>query len=183
MDKPGQSDKKDERMVAESTLVSVKKEWKSKYDKANDELAKTKSELSKAQSDLKIAKTDVDDDEEVKKVRAMLVEEADELRKKREVLEKDLSSFQEREREVTAKELASKYGIDADALKDSEDMEKEALRLKLEKLSGEGKEPPPESSVYEREHPSIAKKGAWDLSDEEFNKQWDAKNREALSRK
>ena len=195
-EKPAQGQKPQPKMVHESDLIAVKKSMKSENDKLKEELAKIKSQYAETQAELEMAHTNVEDDEEVKQVKAyllglkkeVLVAKA-EFEKEKSKYQEDLTAFQEREKESRVKTLASEYGVELDAIKDAEDPEKEALRIKAERLTKEIEEKKTPESVYEASQTGIVKKQPKDMETtppstgglSEFDRYWEAKKKEALS--
>lgn len=196
--KPAQGQKPQPKMVPESDLIAVKKSLKSENDKLKEELATIKSQFIESQAELEMANTNVEDDAEVKQVKAYLLGERKKLEKEKAEFGKekskyqeDLTSYQEREKESRVKALASEHGVELDAIKDAEDPEKEALRLKAERLTKEKEEiekKTPES-VFEASQTGIVKKQPKDMDTtpptggglSEFDRFWESKKKEALS--
>ena len=186
---PGQSVKvATPKVVPESDFIAFKKGSIEREKRVKEELAKVKEQLSQTEAELKITKTDVGDDEEVSKVKGYLVEEARKLNQARAKLEADLTSFKGRDKEVRVKMLASKYGVDEESISEEEDPEKKALELFAERLTKEKEElatkvkQSPES-IYESGTPGAIKTQPKDMPDAEFDKHWEQKKQEALSRK
>jgi len=184
--KPKEEKKSGAKMVPIADLLAQK----SKVKKLEEELAEIKSKFNAVSAELEVAKANVEDDEEVKKVRAYLINQAKEIEEKRTQLDKDLASFKEREREVVAMELASKYEVDKDAILAGDDIEKTALSLYAERLAKEKEELTKKSeesssseSVYESGAPSIVKKQPKDMTDEEFDAYEKRLREEALSQR
>ena len=188
-DKSVQPQKGDKKMVPEADLIAIKKaseRMKEELTRATNLAAQYKREVAEANSKLKIAKTDVEDDEEVKKVREYLLSENEKVTAERDKLDKDLTSLKEREREVGAKELATKYGIDVESISGEEnptDMKVKALELYAERLAKEKEETPTPESIYESATPGLVRKGVWDKSNEEFEIGVEKMRREALSKR
>lgn len=194
---PTQGHKPQPKLVPESDLLAVKKSMKSELDKAKEELAKIRTQLAETQAELEMANTDVDDTDAEKQIKAYLLGERKKLEQEKAEVEKgkvkyqeDLAAFQEREKESRVKTLASEHGVELDAIKDAEDPEKEALRLKAERLTKEKEaieKKTPESS-FETAQTGIVKKQPQDMSTvskegqpSEFDQFWERQKKEALS--
>ena len=168
---PDNTDKKSEPvMVRASDLVAVKKQ----LEKMQEKLAKAESDRNQFQSQLKIAKTNLDDDDDVKAVRKMLVDQAAEIDAKQAELDEAIKALGEKETDLSKREkvswvktLATEHGVEEDAIKDADDPEKEALRLKAERLSKEIKSPA-EDVLDSTPGSGIVKKQIKDMTDEEF---------------
>ncbi len=148
------------KVVPESDLMAVKAILK----KVQEELSKTKEELTQTKSELKVAKMTEVDDEDVKKVRDFLLNTETELNKKQteldkreESLKETEASVKEREKEARVQALASEYEVEVDAIKEAEDPEKEALKLKLGRLA-KGKEESPAENTFETQSGGVVKK-------------------------
>ena len=174
------------KMVLEADLIAFKKGSTEREKKLREELEESKAKLTQAESETKLAKMNVEDDEVVSTVKAHLVEEDRRIRGERAKLDKDLASLEEREREARVQALASEHQVDIDAIKYADDPEKEALKIKGERLTREKqeleKEKTPES-VFESGTPGTVKKSIWDMSDDDFNAHVEKQKREALSKK
>jgi len=132
------------KMVREADLLAVK----SKHDKLVSENQTLKSRVARLEKRLEIVDlTDVEDGD-LKNVKQLFLDREVELDEREKKLNEkadeinDLeSAHKERERADLVKSLAEKYKIDAEALKDTEDPEKKALQLYVERLaSGDKKE-------------------------------------------
>lgn len=181
--KPDEAKKPEKKMVPESDLVAFKRGAIEREKRLKEELAKKDDALAEANAQLKIAQANLEDDAEVAKVRDSLVERDRKLTEKEQKLEKDLASFNEREQEVRVQALATEHGVEIDDIKDAEDPEKEALRLKAERLTKEAEEAKksPES-LYESGTPGSVKTQPKDMSDEEFEAHVKAERTKALSK-
>ena len=145
-DKTGTSYKTAEpAMVRASDLLALKR----KHEKLQGEYAQLKSENSRLTSEVKVAKANVDDEGEASEVRKYLQDLAKETDEKLAKVEERETSLNEREKEVRVQALASEHGVDAELIKAADDPEKEALRLKAERLTKE-KEEATKSSPAER---------------------------------
>jgi len=194
--KPVQSVKKDDRkMVPESDLIALKKRNEKLEDTVSSlkgELADTKAEVVNVRSELKIAKVDSEDAGEISEVKQYLLNEEKRLNQLRTDMDKDLTSRQDtltkREREVGAKELVEKYGVDFESISGEDNlagMEKKATELYTERLARENEElkgKEKNSPEYETENPSIVKTTVKGMSDEEFEQHWAKQKQEALSK-
>ena len=186
------------KTVPESVVIGLRKD-----------LREAKRKLADAETELRNARLDLGDDESVSVVRKHLLEEARALEDKRSKHEEDLTTFSEREREVTAKELAlnlKNKGVEVTptVLLEAEDMSTKANDLYAafleekakEKKEAGGKEGPsqeskesPESEaeektkVYESATPMLTKKQPKDMNDTEFNEYWEHLKQESLSKK
>ena len=189
-------DKASQGKAPETVPVADLLAQKNRAKKAEDalkakeqELAQALSKNKKLEADLKVAKTDVEDDEEVKKIRASLIEEFDKLKAEQETHQKDLTSFTEREKKVRASELVAQaktqYGVDikVEDIIGSDNMDAEVNRHCLDTLAKQKAETPPAGSVYESGSGGIAKKGIPDMSDKEFADYVAKQTKEALSKK
>jgi len=180
---PVQGDKPKAKMVPESDLFAVKKPRDAEIKRLKEELATIKQRGVELEAELKIAKMDDGDEAAVSEVKKYLLKRESDLNEKEGKLNKDLTSVAEREKEVAVKALASEHQVDIDAIKDADDPEKEALRIVAKRLTEKAEETPPPESVFESRTPGIVKKDAWAMSDEEFDKAFEDKRREALSKK
>lgn len=161
---PTKGDKSNqEKTVPLSQLMALKEKEK----KTRAELEEAKTSNAKLTSELKIAKTDIDDDEEVKGVRKFLVDEDTRIKEAATKLDKDTATFNERAKESQVKAWASEHGVKEEDIVDAEDPEKEALRLKAERLTEEKKAP---GSVFESGGGGVAGVQPKDMTDEAFEK-------------
>ncbi len=150
------------KMVRESDLLAVKATEK----RLKSELAESKNQIVQLSADLKIAKTDGSDDEAVTRVKEALLAQNDESAKMREQLDRDLASFNERERESRVQAFASQYGVELDSIKDAENPELAALKLANERLtSGEN---PAEAVVESSGGGGLTTKMPINMNDEEL---------------
>jgi len=177
------ADKKgDKKVVPIADLLAQK----SRVKKLEEELANTEKQLNAVSAELDVAKVNVEDDEEVKGVRKHLLAEAKKIETDRAKLDKDLTSFGEREQEVRATELANKYGVDKDAILAGDNMLETAVNLYAESLAEKEKkiveEEPSESGVYESGKAEIIQKSPNDMTDEEFATFEEKIKREAASK-
>lgn len=173
---------KEVKTVKASDLFALKEGARKRESQLKAELEEVRGALADANAALKVAKVNVEDDEETAKVRTYLLEQHKELERERKKLEKDLASHKEREREVRAKELASKYGVDIESISTEEDMEKEAYRLYAERLAKEKEElekKTPES-VYESSPGGTVKVQPKDMPTADFDKYYERLKKEAL---
>ena len=185
--RPKEVKKPEPKMILESDLIVFKKSSTNREDKLRNELVDLKGKLAEVESALKIAKVNADDEGEVSEVKKFLFAEEKRIQGLQATYEKDLTSFQERERGVRAKELATEYGIDVESIGVEDDMEKAALRLYAgrlaeEKKALEEKKPTPES-VFETGPGGVIKTSPKDMSDKDFDDYVKARREEALSRK
>lgn len=174
------------KMVPESDLIAFKKASQEREKRLKEELAATKNEVVEVKSQLRITKASLEDDEEVAKVKQLLLDEDKKIKTEREKLDKDLASLTEREREARVKSLATQHSVEIDLIKDAEDPEKEALRLVAERLTKEAEELKKKStpeSLYETRTPGSVKVQPKDMTDEDFKKYVDGQRKEALSKK
>ena len=177
------------KMIPESDIIAFKKGSTEREKRLREELAESKQRAVEAEAGLKIAKTDTEDEEAVNEIKKYLLKREATLNEKNETLDKrdkDLASKEEeREKEDRVKMLASEYQVEAKDIKDADDQEKEALRLVTKRLTEEKeqKEAPTPGSVFESNTPGSVKKNVKDMNDPEFDKAWEEKNQEALSKK
>ena len=158
------------KMVRESDLLAVKSQLKG----FKDQLSSKDAEIVRLTSELKAAKVNLEDDDEVKDVRKWLIDRAAELDERQSEQEKIKQDIEEREASFKGKErgslvqtLASKYGIEIDAIKDADDPEKEALRLVVEREAGEIKTPA-EKTFETTPAGGRVKKDVWKMKPDEF---------------
>ncbi len=165
------------KTVPEKDLIAVKMREKT----LKDELAGVRTKLAEAEAELETRATDTDDDEEVKKVREMLVADSKKNANERAQIDKDKASLAEERKEARVKSLASEFEVDLDDIKNAEDPEKEALRLVNERLTKEKTEQVEKTpeSVFESTSGGGVKQNVRDMSDDEFNKTYEAKVHEA----
>ena len=180
-EKSTQQTKSAPKMVPESQLMAVKNKASEELRRLKEELADKVAELANAKSELEVSHTDVEDDEEVQKVKAYLLSREKDINSKEAKLQKDLASYEEREKESRVQSLASLHQVELDAIKDAEDPEKEALRLVNERLSGELEKKASES-VFETGSVGIVKKKVADMDDKEFEEFEQRLKKESLSK-
>ena len=188
-DKSAQT-KSQPKMVPVGDLIAYKKSSQEREKKLREELAETKGKLASQEEEINILKTDLNDDDEVKRVKLLLLEDNKKLKGERAKLNSDLTGFKEREKLVRAKELFAELkgkGVEfkESDLMDAEDMEAKATDLYVEHLAKENdelkhKEP---GSLYESETPTVVKKDYASMPTAEFMKEYESKKREALSRR
>ena len=191
MGEPGQAEKpKADKVVPEAHFIAFKKGSEARERKLKEELAEVKGQVTQMESELKIAKLNAEDDAEISKVKGYLVDEAKKVEKalaevneKRAKIDEDLASLTEREKEARVKALASEHKVEIDAIKDAEDPEKEALRLVAQRLTKELENKVPGSEIFESGTPGSVKTKVKDMKDEEFDKVWEQKKQEALSKR
>jgi len=196
--KPELSKKDTPKTVSLSDFLAFKKGSLEREKQLKRELDEAKADVAKAQEETSIFSIDVDDEDEVKSVKKYLLEEKRKVDAERAKSEKTVTSLEERERKVMAKELASDYKergmeITADELLGEDDMNRYAQdkygEFLAEKEEGLNKAPEKEEpsaeekKLYESEQPGIIKKSAADMKPEEFDAAWDAKMKEALSKR
>ena len=150
MEKPGQPSK-----VGQTVPLSELIAAKDKIKKLLSDLESERKVRADVEAQLKVAKVNGEDDEEIKKVRQGLLDEWDKLKADKDKLDEDSTSFKEREKIFTVSQLASKYGVEVDAISDKDDPEKEALKLYAEKLTKEKEVPKP--GVYDASSPAVAR--------------------------
>lgn len=144
--------------------------------KLKEQLEERDAQIASLQGELRIAKMDVDDADDVKAVKAHLLERESEVNKKLQQHQKDLTSIAEREKKVRAQELAAEYKekgltVDVESLLSAEDMDRFTLDRYAEFLAEENKklkEKSPESRVFETGAVSVSRKQPKDMTDEEF---------------
>lgn len=157
------------KMVRESDLMAVRR----REEKLKEEVAELKGDIANLTSELSVAKVDGEDSEEVKRVKDFLLAEEKRINKLMQDHEKEVASFNEREKESRVKALASQYQIEIADIESAEDPEKEALRIVNERLTKEKEVPKePENPAEETFESSVAsgqiKKKFADMTDEEF---------------
>lgn len=182
--KPVQA-KAEPKKVLESDLIAFKKGANEREKKLREELAEIKVDLAEANSKVKISRVEGEDDEEVRKIKEFLLGEDKRIREGNAKLEQDEASFKEREKEVGAKELATKYGVTVDSIINEPDMEKAALTIYSANLVEEKKkleERTPES-IFENAPGGAVKTQPKDMSPEEFDKFVKVQRDEALSKR
>ncbi len=172
------SKKPDTKMIPETDLIALREGSRSRERKLKEQLEEANRRVEDLAAREKVARLSGDDDDAIKAVKKYLLEQEDEINKARARYEKDVTSYQERERGVRAKELAVEYkqrGVDVsvESLLNSEDMEKVALDRYAEFLAEENKKlketpKPPEPRVFESTPAGTSKKQVKDMSDEEF---------------
>lgn len=171
--KPVQGDKKPEakKMVPESDFLAFKNASLAREKRLKEELATSREEVAQVKSELQMAGVDTENDEEVDKVRKMLIKEDKELRAERAKLDTDRASFKEERREAEIQTLATKYGVDVDVIKDEDDPKAKALEMYAERLAEEKKtlEESSPGSVYETGTPGTVRTQPKDMSAEEFD--------------
>ncbi len=169
--------KPDQKMVPETDLIALREGSKSREKRLKAELDEAQRKIEELSDKERIARLNGVDDDEVKAVKKYLLEEEDRVNKLRAKHEKDVASYQERERGVRARELAAEYKqrgveVDLDNLLNSEDMEKVALDRYAAFLAEENKRlketKPPEPSVFESTPAGTSKKMPKNMTDEEF---------------
>lgn len=189
-----------DKTVPLADLVKYKSGAENREKKLKEDLARLQEQLAaeqglrrKAESDAKMAKANLSDDDEVAKVRQMLIDQDKEYQEKIKKHESDLASLTKREREVRAKELMAEYGakgvkIDAESLQNVDDLEghfKEAYVAHLAKENEELKQKSPAvtpESVFERGTGGVLKKTPADMTTQEFDQFYEAQKKEALSK-
>lgn len=124
-------------------------------------------------------------DEEIKAVKLSLLKKHRELEARQGVLTKREKDIAEKERQGAIKELAKQYGVSAEALADSDDPEKEALKLYVEKIEkaakpGTNGKPTPK---LERGSPNRGGATVLEMAPDEFQKHLDRLKREAASKR
>ena len=153
------------KMVREQDLMAQKKA----KEKALEELAEEKRKTARLEHELKVAKTDAEDEDEVLAIKEALKNQFDEIQQERAKFQTELTAFEGEKKASRLQALASEHGVEIDSIKDAEDPEKEALRLKLERIAGKMAEAPsPESVVEHAPAGGIIKKMPLDMSDKEF---------------
>mgnify|MGYP001617141229 CR=1 FL=1 len=159
------------KMVRESDLIAVKEQLK----KTKEFISQKEKELFQLKSELKVAKANLADDEGAEEVRTYLVKRDEELNdrelelnKFKDELSEREASFKGKEREARVNALASEYQVDIEKITDADDPEKEALRLKLERLTKEKETTPAEGTFEHAIAGGRIKKSALDMSDVEF---------------
>jgi len=169
-EKAVQQDKKPEpRLVPETDVIAVKKA----HERTKAELSELKAKLVDIESERSLIGGLGDDEEEVDKVKTMLLEREKALNKRQAQLDKDLTSLKEREKESRVQSLVSKYGVNITDISDSEDPEKKALELYAERLTKEkeelvkAKEKSPEL-IYESGSMGKLHKQPRDMTEKEF---------------
>ncbi len=156
--------------------------------KLKEKLEERDAQIAKIEGELRIVKMDVDDADDVKAVKAHLLERESKLNAETSKHQKDLTSLVEREKKVRAMELAAEYKekgltIDVETLLSAEDMDRLVLDKYTESLAEENKKlkgtKPPESEprVFETGAVSVSRKQPKDMTDEEHRK-----NKEDLKR-
>jgi len=169
--------KPDQKMVLEADLIALREGSKSREKKLKAELEEAERKIEELTDQNKIAEVSADDDDAVKAVKKYLLEKEREINKARAKYEKDVASYQEREKGVRARELAAEYKqrgveIDLDSLLNSEDMEKVSLDRYAAFLAEENKKlketKAPEPSVFESTVAGTSKKQPKNMTDEEF---------------
>lgn len=169
--------KPDAKMIPETDLIALREGSKSRERKWKEQLEEATRKIEDLTAREKVARLSAEDDEDVKAVKKYLLDKEEEIDKSRAKHEKELASFQERERGVRAKELAADYKqrgveIDPESLLSSEDMERVALDRYSEFLAEENKKlketKTPAPSVFESTPAGTSKKMPKDMTDEEF---------------
>lgn len=147
-------------------------------DKAKSDLAKV-NELERENARLKkrLEFIDLSDvtDQDAHDIKELLVsreteldERENKIKEREEAVQEKESTFSQKEKDDTVRTLAEKYGVEVEAIKDSEDPEKEALRLAFEGKNKETGGTPAENVFDGGGGKGIVKKQPKDMSDEEF---------------
>lgn len=169
--------KPDQKLVPEADLIALREGSKSREKRWKAELDEAKQRIEELTDKERIARISADDDDDVKAVKKYLLDREEEIKKLRAKYEKDVASYQEREKGVRARELVAEYKqrgveIDADALLSSEDMERVALDRYSAFLAEENKKlketKTPEPGVFESTPAGTSRKMPKDMTTEEF---------------
>ncbi len=170
--------KPDTKMIPETDLIALREGSKSRERKLKEQLEEANRKVEDLTAREKVARlSGVDDDDDVKAVKKYLLEQEEEINKSRAKHEKEVASFQEREKGVRAKELVAEYKqrgveIDVEALLNSEDMERVSLDRYSVFLAEENKKlketKTPEPRVFESISAGTSRKMPKDMTNEEF---------------
>lgn len=159
---------------------------KNGLEKAKEEISTLKSENSRLKKRLEVVNLDNVEDKDLKDIQQLFLDREAELDTREDTLKaredevKTLeASFKERDKEVQIQSLVSKYAPSDEkelakfkkAVADSDDPEKKAMSLYLERLDSEGKKEPenPAEEVFESKPAGgKIKKEYKDMTPEEF---------------
>jgi hypothetical protein len=168
------ADNKGARMVPESDLIAAKKAGEHREKVLRDQLAQVSQSVSRLENELKIAKANGEDNDEVRKVKELLLEQDRVLEEKRSKYEQDLASVSDRERKARARELVvdlkgKGVEVEVDTLLGAEDMDRHSKDLlvefqakEIERLKAQPAKGTPES-VFDLGNGGVTKKSIKDI--------------------
>ncbi len=174
----------DKKMVPESDLLAVKAMMK----KVQTEIVTLKADNSRLLAEAEVLGIDDGDEGQITAVKKALLKQAKDLKAKEDEFNKKQLDFSGREKSVRIKELVTQYKLSEEAASKLEEMpleeaEKEAYRLRVEKLETlvkEGKKE--EGEFFERGSPAVPKMQPKDMPDKDFTEYVEKQKEQASQR-